>query len=183
MSKKKHLKSLLSSWNKGHKRKKVDLIGEPISLTTKTTPLGLQFSAEESTLSWQRFLAESIPSGKSGGYRVLAGYGNPQQLKVILCEGSRFPMKFPYHKLSVVQCHVSLCVISIDESNKELYWQASLTIHPLDPWLSPCCEIERLRGLLVREHCCHNRRTPWGCLLQRPRMIASITIRQWKSAK
>ncbi len=60
MSKKKH-ESLLSSWNKGRKRKKDDLMGKPMSLTTKTIPLRLRFSAEESTLSCQGFSVESTP--------------------------------------------------------------------------------------------------------------------------
>ncbi len=40
MSKKKH-ESFLSSLNKGRKRKKLDLIGEPMPLTTKATLLAL----------------------------------------------------------------------------------------------------------------------------------------------
>ncbi len=73
---------------------------------------------------------------------MLANLGNPRQLKVILCEGSHSPVKSPHGILSMLQYHVPLCVISMDKNNKELYWQASLLIRPLDPWLSPRCETE-----------------------------------------
>ncbi len=141
LSRKKH--DLLSSWNKGHKRKKVDLMGNPMSLIAKTTPpLGFSAGGDRSTLSQKRFSVGPSPVETSTSCWVLASPGNPRQLKVILCEGSYFPMKSPRHKLSMLQYHVPMCVISMDKDNEELYWQASLTNRPLDPWLSPCCETE-----------------------------------------
>ncbi len=134
---------LLSSWNKGRKREKVDLMGNPMSLIAKTTPpLGFSAEGDRSTLSQQRFSAESTSAVTLDSCWEVASLGNRQQLRVILCERSCFSVKSPCDKLSVLQYHVPLCVISMDKSNEELYWQASLLIRPLDPWLSPCCEME-----------------------------------------
>ncbi|KAI0215234.1 WD repeat and HMG-box DNA-binding protein 1 [Lamellibrachia satsuma] len=120
-------------------RKKAIIHGGQLPISPKSTLTWLGFSAEGTPFSvdslgvvrmlnrafchsWVQVANTKMQcKGKSDHYWVVGVLENPQQLRVILCKGSRFPPTLPRPTVLLLPFQVPLCELSTDKGSLECH--------------------------------------------------------------
>ncbi|KAK2174448.1 hypothetical protein NP493_801g02049 [Ridgeia piscesae] len=142
-------------------RRKALIHGGQLPISPKSTLTWLGFSAEGTPISvdsvgvvrmlnrafcqsWVQVAnTKTQCKGKSDHYWVVGVLENPQQLRAVLCKGSRFPPTLPRPTVLLLPFQLPLCDLSTDKGSlEETFWRSNLFSNHLDWWTTQGYEVD-----------------------------------------